>query len=121
AGDGDFADGVGELSIFNPEAGRAARVIAGDAVDAHADKLGDVEALADILHQLLRRKRAGGHVEIRRRRRGRAAGTARGVTGGDETELTRGSGVEQPRGEAALVDEDRRAIGDALAVERLGA
>src|ERR1700687_2221237 len=37
AGDRDFADGVGELAIFDPEASGAARIVAGHTVHAHAD------------------------------------------------------------------------------------
>src|SRR3954468_21559487 len=43
ARDRDFADGIGQLAILDPEARGAAAVIAGDAVDAGADQVGDVE------------------------------------------------------------------------------
>src|SRR6188508_2281347 len=46
ARDGHFAHRIGEFSVLDPVAGRAARIVAGDAVHAHADQLGDVEALA---------------------------------------------------------------------------
>ena len=36
--------GCVELAVLDPQAGGAARVVAGDAVDAEADQLGDVEA-----------------------------------------------------------------------------
>src|SRR5581483_8827978 len=48
AGDRHLADGIGELAILDPEAGGAAAVIAGDAVDAGADQIGDVKALLDV-------------------------------------------------------------------------
>ena len=51
ARDGDFADGVSNLSILDPEPGRAARVIARDAIHANADQFRDVEAFAHIGHQ----------------------------------------------------------------------
>jgi len=41
--DGDFLDRVADLTAFDPEAGCATRVIAGDEVDARADQLGDVK------------------------------------------------------------------------------
>src|SRR3569833_3041663 len=47
-GDGDLADGIGELAVLDPEAGGAAAVIAGDAVDAGADQVGDVRTLPDV-------------------------------------------------------------------------
>ena len=36
-GDGDLADRIGRLAVLNPEAGGAAAVVAGHAVDARAD------------------------------------------------------------------------------------
>src|SRR5262245_14777694 len=42
ARDRDFADGIGDLAVVDPEAGGAPAVIAGDAVDAGADQVGDV-------------------------------------------------------------------------------
>src|ERR1700741_615617 len=55
ARDRDLADGIGDLAVLDPEAGGAAAVIAGDAVDAGADQVGDIETLADVAHQLGRR------------------------------------------------------------------
>src|SRR5829696_9065385 len=55
ARDRHLADGVSDLAILDPEAGGAAAVIAGHAVDAGADQVGDVKALLDIGDQLLRR------------------------------------------------------------------
>src|SRR5688572_11460253 len=64
AGNRQFADGVGDLAVLDPEAGSAAAVIAGDAVDAHAHKFGDVKPFADIGHQFGRAARSRRHVEI---------------------------------------------------------
>src|ERR1035437_4202761 len=47
AGDGDLFDGIGEFAVFDPEAGRALGVVAGDEVDAEAHSFRDVEALGD--------------------------------------------------------------------------
>src|SRR4051812_48770677 len=44
AGDGDFGHGKSDLAILDPEAGGAAAVITGHAIDAHAHQLGDVKA-----------------------------------------------------------------------------
>src|SRR5262245_27849786 len=51
--DGDLAHRIGQFPAFDPKAGRAAAVVAGDHVDAHPDQVGDVEAVRDILDQLL--------------------------------------------------------------------
>src|SRR3981189_1989862 len=39
--DRHLTDGVGDLAILDPEAGSASAVVAGDAVDAGTDKVGD--------------------------------------------------------------------------------
>src|SRR6185295_15168963 len=62
--DGDLADGIGDLAVLDPEAGGAAAVIAGHAVDAGADQIGDVKALLDIGDQLFRRHLAGLEMQI---------------------------------------------------------
>ena len=82
AGDGDFRNRKGDLAILDPEAGGAAAVIAGDAIDAHAHQFGDIEALFDVGDQLLRRKLARFQIEIGGGRRGRPARAARGMAGG---------------------------------------
>ena len=45
-------DGPGDLAIDDAEARGAPAVVAGHAVDALADQFGDVDALADVRHQL---------------------------------------------------------------------
>src|SRR5579864_3782977 len=52
AGDGDLADGKGELAVLDPESRGAAAIVAGDAVDAHAHELGDIEAACNIADEL---------------------------------------------------------------------
>src|SRR6185312_12570531 len=47
AGDGHFGNREGDLAILYPEAGGAAAVITGHAIDAHAHQFGDIEALLD--------------------------------------------------------------------------
>src|SRR3978361_893528 len=75
ARDRHFADGIGDLAVLDPEAGGAAAVIAGHAVDAGTDQVGDVKALFDIGYQFPRRHPAGLEVQVvrSRRRRGRDA------------------------------------------------
>src|SRR5262245_23685233 len=55
ARDGHLADGIGELAVLDPESGSAAAVVAGDAVDAGTDQVGDVEALLDVGDEIIRR------------------------------------------------------------------
>src|ERR1700760_2671748 len=43
AGDGDFADRIGLTTVLDPEACRAAAVVAGHHVGTGADQVGDVE------------------------------------------------------------------------------
>src|SRR5260370_4037529 len=50
-----LADRIGDPAVLNPEAGCAAAVIAGDAIDAGADQIGDIEPLGDVGDQFLRR------------------------------------------------------------------
>src|SRR3954452_3858974 len=64
AGDRDLTHGIGELAVLDPEAGGAAAVVAGDAIDPGADQVGDVKALLDIGDQLGRRRRAGLEMQI---------------------------------------------------------
>src|SRR5438876_11777746 len=62
--DRHLAHRMGDLAVLDPEAGRAAAVVAGDAVDAGADQIGDVEALLDVAHQLGRRGFAGFEMQV---------------------------------------------------------
>src|SRR3546814_2969171 len=48
AGDGDLGDRLGQLAVTDQEAGGTAAVIAGDAVDAHADQFGDIDAFPEL-------------------------------------------------------------------------
>ena len=53
SGDGHLTDRVSNLPFFDPEAARAAAVVAGDNVGAAADGLRDEEALIDVLDQVI--------------------------------------------------------------------
>ena len=71
------ATGSASRAVADHEAGGAAAVVAGDAVHAHADQLGDIEAQLDVRHQLGRRQRrrhrdTGWSVRARAARRCRA-------------------------------------------------
>ena len=45
--DGDLRNRIRELAVLNPQAGGAARIVAGYDVDALADQFGDIQALAN--------------------------------------------------------------------------
>src|SRR5882757_6401050 len=100
----DAAHRPAELAVLDPEARRAAAVIAGDAVDAKADQVGDEEPALDVADQLRDRELALLEVEVRSGGRGRARRAARGVTGRLQLELTSRCQVEQPGSEMAVVD-----------------
>src|SRR5262249_17223719 len=82
AGDRDFAYRVGALAVLNPEAAGTAAIVAGDAIDAEADQLGDVKALGDIGDQFIGRERTRFEIEVGRPRRRRAGDAALGMPGG---------------------------------------
>ena len=51
AGDGDFLHGVGDLAVFHPKAGGAARVVPGEGVDALAHEFGNEQAAAHFVQE----------------------------------------------------------------------
>src|SRR6188768_1570978 len=63
-GDGDLAHGISELAVLDPEAGGAAAIITGHAIDAGADQIGDVKTLLDVGHQFSRRHLARLEMQI---------------------------------------------------------
>src|SRR5476649_2863446 len=72
--DSNFRDRKRDLAIFDPEAGRAAAVIAGHAIDSHAHQFGDIEALLYVGNKVFYGEFAGFQVEIGGRGRRRPAG-----------------------------------------------
>src|SRR3984957_842682 len=63
-GDGHLAHRIGDLAVLDPESGRPAAVVAGHAVDAGADQVGDVKSLLDIRYQFGRRGLARLEVKV---------------------------------------------------------
>ena len=59
SGDRDLLDRAGELAALDPEAGRAARVIAGDGVEAHSDELRHQQPARRAGDQILQRSLPG--------------------------------------------------------------
>src|SRR6185437_6260595 len=102
--DRDAAHRPGTLAVLDPEARCTAAVVAGDAVHAETDQLGDVETALDVGDQLVGRELALLQVEVRGRGTGRAGGASRGVAGGCEVELACRGEIEQPCREHAIVD-----------------
>src|SRR5262249_52385830 len=90
ARDGHLAHRISALAVLDPEAGGAAAVVAGHLVDAHADQLGDIEAVRDVGDQFVGRLRAGFEMQVGGRRRRRRRHAALGVAGGLEPKLARG-------------------------------
>src|SRR5258708_4833844 len=121
ARDRHLAHRIGDLAVLDPEAGCAATVVAGYAIDAGADQVGDVEPLLDVRDQFGRCRLAGLEVEIIRSGRGRRRYAAMGVAGGDQPEFARGGAVQQPRRQHALIDNGELPDLDALGVEGLRA
>src|SRR5215831_17469134 len=119
--DRDLAHWIGDLAIFDPETGGAAAIVAGDAVDAGADQIGDVEALLDVRHQLGRRYGAGFEMQIIRAWRWRRGNAAMGMAGRRQSELPRGCRIEQPGGQNAVVDDRELLNLDALGIKGLRA
>src|ERR1700755_2380856 len=64
ARDRHLAAGIGDLAVLDPEAGGAAAVVTGDAVDTGPDQVGDVETLLDVVDQRFRRHLAGLEAQI---------------------------------------------------------
>ena len=60
-GDGHFVHGVGGFAILDPDAGGAAGVVAGHAVDPLPHEMGDHEPRAHLAHQVGRRLALGLH------------------------------------------------------------
>ena len=76
-------------AVLNPQAGRAARVVAGDDVDAEAHQAGDVEARRNLADDLLRRQRSRLEIQIAAADARRARQPARGVVRGLHAQLAR--------------------------------
>src|SRR5215207_6785512 len=64
SGDGHLRNGESQLPITDPEASRAARVVAGNYVNPEAHQFCDVETVGDRADDLLRRLLAGLHEKI---------------------------------------------------------
>ncbi len=111
ARDGELGDRGGDLAVLDQEARRAAAVIAGHAVDAHADQLGDEHAALDVGDQRLGQDDAGAHMHVAGRDAGAAPAAARCMAGRLQPELPGRGAVEQPGFEHAVRDELDRGHG----------
>src|SRR4029077_18958735 len=94
--DRHLAHGVGDLAVLDPEAGGAAAVVTRHAVDAGADEVGDIEALANVGDQFGRRVFTGFKMKIIGAWRRRGGYATVGVTGRDHSELGGGCKIQQP-------------------------
>ena len=73
--------GIGELAAGDPQAGGAARVVAGHQIHAVAEKLGDVQAFFDFADDFFRSLRSRLQKVISRTDAGSARQSARGIAG----------------------------------------
>src|SRR5882672_7011228 len=117
ARDRDFTHRIGAATILDPEPRCATAVVAGHRVHAHADQLGDVEAIGDVGDQLIGATRSRLDMQVGRSGRRRRGHAALSVPGGREIELARCGAVEEPGLEHAIVHDGLRARLDALAIE----
>src|SRR5882724_11961604 len=92
--DRHLAHRIGDLAVLDQEAGCAAAVVAGHAIDAGADQIGNVKSLADVGYQFGRRRLTRFEMQIVRSRRRRRRDAAMGVTGRDHSKLARGRGIQ---------------------------
>ena len=81
------ATGSADHAVADDEARGAAAIIAGHAVDALPDQLGDEQAELDVGDQILGQQRAGRHIEVARPRPRRPADAAHGMAGRREAKL----------------------------------
>src|SRR4029079_6548929 len=118
AGNRNFADREGRFAILDPEAGRAAAVIAGDLVDAHADQTGHIEPVAEIGNQYAWACRTRLTIEVGGARRRSRGYPALGMAGGDKVQFARGRAVKQPCRQHAVIDQRQLTAGDTFTIER---
>src|SRR3984885_15791818 len=93
--DGDLRNRIRKLAVFNPQAGGAARIIAGDDVDALADQFRHVEAAPNSANYLFRRALALLQKEVAVPHAGVAGDAARRVAGGSQAQLSRRVAIQQ--------------------------
>src|SRR5438552_6217406 len=118
---GDLFYGIGEFSVFNPNAAHASGEVAGHQVYAKAQKLGHVESLFDAgknlfraTHSLFQKEIAGANPRIS----GQSAGS---ISGSCQPKLFGRVGVEQVGLQDAFLNHHSSPAGDAFAIERAAA
>ena len=108
AGDGDFLHGVGDLTVFHPKAGGAARVVAGEGVDALPHEFGNQQAAAHFAQELGLALVGVAEDEV--------VGTA-GVGGGGQAEFAGAVAAEEVALDDAVFNHEAGAGGDAFGIE----
>ncbi len=106
------ATGSASAPFADHEPGRTPRIVARDAVHAHADHLGDEQTLGNIGHEVFWRECAGGEIEIT---------DPPGIAGGFQPQLVGAARVQNPTGQHTILDEGAFCAGLAFAVEGAGA
>ena len=108
AGDGDFLHGVGDLAVFHPKAGGAARVVAGEGVDALAHEFGNEQAAAHFAQEIGLALVGVAEDEV--------VGAA-GVGGGGQAEFAGAVAAEEVALDDAVFNHEAGAGGDAFGIE----
>src|SRR6185369_12398488 len=99
---------VGDLAVFHPVTGGAARIVAGDVVDAVAEQFGKEQAAPNARQQAVEVELAGLDDQVV---------TAAGIAGGLHAELAGRVGAQEIALQDAVGDDLAVAGGDAVAVE----
>src|SRR5262249_5063356 len=117
AGDGHLRHGKGKLAIANPQAGRAARVVAGHDVDSEPHQLGNVETVGNRFQDLFRRFAASLHEQVAVADPGVSGDSTGSVAGRFHAQLARRVRVHQVALEHTFLDHHSAACRYALIVE----
>src|SRR5712692_6858531 len=115
---GDLFDRKGQFTVDDPESRGAARVVAGNQVHTHAEKLGDIETIFNVANNLLGRLRSGVQEVVAGADAGGAGEPARCVGSGFEAEFLGRVSVQQIRLQHAVLNDNRAACRDAFSVKR---
>src|ERR1019366_7284055 len=111
----------GQFAVANPDAGRAARVVARDDVHALADQFGHEETILHAADHFLLTLRSLLQIEVTIADSGIAGDPARRVPRSVQSQLAGGVGIQQVVPQDAIFDHHRPPAGDAFIVEWRGA
>src|SRR4249919_854785 len=116
-GNGDLRHRRADLAIADQEAGGAAGIVAGHAIDALPDQLGDQDAIFHAGNHFIGAKVAWRKIKIGRPCAWRARDPADGMAGWPDAKLTGGRAFRQPGIEHSVTDQFPRRYRKSFAVE----